>query len=211
MERKAYLVPLIIICSFFALSGCGAQFTKINIGCQIQDDLKFLPEAKNINLYIEKFSDVRTVKQKNIIGQSATGVFNKITPVLTDNDIEEITTSAIRTTFSKMGFNVVMDEKNADLLLKGRINNFWVKEVGAGSISEHSEAVVELDIVLINKIQEKNIWFDVKKGTAKSGWSANTTHKNERIMNEALNNVIISIINDEELILAINNFIGSRD
>jgi uncharacterized lipoprotein YajG len=211
MKRKAYIVSLIIICSFFTLSGCGAQFTKINISCQIQDDLKFFTKAKNINLYIEKFSDVRTVKQKNIIGQSATGVFNKITPVLTDNDIEEITTSAIRTTFSKMGFNVVMDEKNADLLLKGRINNFWVKEVGAGSISEHSEAVVELDIVLINKIQEKNIWFDVKKGTSKSGWSADTTHKNERIMNEALNNVIISIINDEELILAINNFIGSRD
>ncbi len=80
-----------------------------------------------------------------------------------------------------------------------------------GTISEHSEAIVEFDLVLIDRVHGKNIWFDVKRSHFKSEHSMDATHLNEKTLNEAFNKVITSILNDFDLHKAINDFIRSKE
>ncbi|MFQ6011972.1 MAG: YajG family lipoprotein, partial [Nitrososphaerales archaeon] len=167
--------------------------------------------AEKVNLYVENFSDVREATEPNVIGEGFVGVFNKRTPIATEDGIIEPSTQTLREAFSTAGFNVVMQEEDADLVFKGRINSFWIQEMAVGTLSEHSVAEVEFDVAVVDRFHEKIIWFDVKRSRIKSGRSMDATHLNEETLNQAFNKVVTSILDDHDLRAAISDFVRSKE
>jgi len=149
--------------------------------------------------------------EKNVIGEAKTGTFDKRTPILIDDGVVEISTKTLQEAFGKLGFNIVDDEHSADLIFKGRINKFWVKEfLSSRSGSGQSEAEVTFDVALFDRVGVKTIWFDRKVSHIKSGSSLDPTSHNKIIINEAFCKVISSIIHDEEMRKAIRDFIQKK-
>ncbi len=139
----------------------------------------------------------------------------KKAPIQIEDSIEELSTRTLQQAFSKAGFNVVLDEKDADLVFKGRINNFWIQEFAIYGlvVVERSEANVEFGVVLIDRGHGKNIWLDVKTSRVKPKPTLlrfTPTSQSEKVINEAFNQVIYSILSDKELVAAIDGFIRSR-
>lgn len=215
MERDLSLrgLTLVTACMLLSLAGCAAQSSWIGINYEPPTDVTdAIPSANGVSLCIEEFTDVRGDLEPNVVGQAKTGMFNRRTPVRIGVEIERLAIHAFREAFSDAGFNLVDDQNNADLVLKGRINTFWVQEYSTAWAPQHSEAEVEFDVVLIDKARAKNIWFDVKRARAVT--KPNTmdiTLENERIISEAFNQVVSSIVNDSELTQAVNDFVGSKE
>jgi hypothetical protein len=106
-----------------------------------------------------------------------------------------------------------MDENRADLVLKGRINSFWVLQIlDTNSYSRsQSEAEVACDVAFIDRAHAKPIWYDVKIGYIKLPVSSiDKTTQNEIAINEAFSKVITSIIQDEALRKTIRDFAKSK-
>ena len=170
-----------------------------------------IPEAEKIDLYVENFSDMRGNVEKNVIGRAKTGTFDKGTPILIDGGVIGLTTKTLQDVFAQQGFNIVETENSADLIFKGRIKKFWVQEyLSSRPGSEQSEAEVTFDVALIDRVRAKTIWYDLKISHVKSGGSLDTTAHNEIIINAAFSKVISSIIHDEDMKIAIKDFIQKR-
>jgi hypothetical protein len=139
-------------------------------------------------------------------------MFNKSTPVVIGVEIERLAIHAFRKAFSETGFKIVDVQDNADLVFKGRINRFWVQEFATGWAPEHSEADVELDVVMIDRAREKNIWFDVKSSHVTTRPTpSDITSENQRIINQAFNEVVSSIVSDSRLAQAVDDFVSSKE
>jgi len=229
IKLKLMVSALIIIGNCFILFGCyqpSAQ-KKENYDFQtFQTPFKVtLQMAQKVNLFVQKFSDVRGNIEDNVIGEASVGLFDKSSLVIIEDGVIELSTKTLREAFFNAGFNVVEEQKNADLVFKGRINEFWVQEslcevshfydnTGCryGWSSEFSVADVELDVAFIDRIHGECIWFNVKKSHVKSKPDTiDTTHQNVTMLKEALNNVVNSILTDAKLHRALNNFIRSKD
>jgi uncharacterized lipoprotein YajG len=215
MERDLSLPgsTLLIVCVLFSLAGCAPQSSWIAIGYEPPADVTdAIQSAHGVSLCIEEFIDVRGAPEPNVVGQAKTGMFNRKTPVRIGVEIERLAIHAFREAFSDAGFNLVDDQNNADLVFKGRINTFWVQEYSTAWAPQHSEAEVEFDVVLIDKARAKNIWFDVKKALAVTKpTTMDITLENERIICEAFNQVVSSVVKDSELAQAVNDFANSKE
>jgi hypothetical protein len=215
MRRDSSLLglALLVACMLLCLVGCAAQSSWIAINYEPPVEVgDAIPNASGVSLWIEEFTDVRGGPQPNVVGQAKTGAFNKNTPVMIGVEIERLAIHSFRKAFSEAGFNIVDDHDSADLVFKGRINKFWVQEFATGWAPEHSEADVELDVVMIDRAGEKNIWFEVKSShvTTKPTVS-DITSENQRIINQAFNEVVSSIVNDSALAQAVNDFVSSKE
>ena len=207
MRRKSPLLSLAVVVAFFLFGGCASD--RILVRVEQTASRPSIPHAEKVNLYVERFSDVRGRKDPKLIGEGKTGMFNKSTPIVVEDDIEELSTRVLREAFSKTGFNVVTDEEEADLVFKGRINTFWVQEI-MGALSESSEADVEFDVVLIDRLGKNNVWFDVKSSHVEASSMIDVSSSDEEVVNEALNEVVESIVSDAELLAAVRNFAASK-
>ncbi len=217
MKSRKRVVILGFLLISFIIGGCAPIFISAKVNYDLQTVFTpIIPKAEKVNLYVEKFFDVRGGIEPNVIGEARTGMFDERTPILIEDNIEELSTRTLQKAFSKAGFNVVLDEKDADLVFKGRINNFKVQDVDCGLHNEYSEANVEFDVVLIDRVHGKNLWFDVKRSYLKSRLYTDTllpneeALMNEKILNEVFNKVINSIVKDFYLYIAINDFIKSK-
>ena len=215
MEKESSLLGHVLLaaCMLFSLVGCAAQSSWIAINYEPPTDVTdAIPGASGVSLCVEEFADVRGGPGPKVVGQAKTGAFNKNTPVMIGVEIERLAIHSFRKAFSEAGFNIVDDHDSADLVFKGRINTFWVQEYSTAWAPQHSEAEVELDVVLIDKARAKNIWFDVKKARAVTKPNTmDVTIENEWVINEAFNQVVSSIVNDSELTQAVNDFVGSME
>ena len=213
MKRKSPLLSLTVVVALFAFGGCASE--SIIVRMEQTASMPSIPEAGKVNLYVERFSDVRGLKNPHQIGEGMTGLSSKSTPVISEENIEELSARVVGEAFSKAGFNVVTDEEKADLVFKGSINAFWVQEV-AKLFEELAVADVEFDVVLVDKLRERNIWSDVKRNHAvTSGGTMNfaaqdVTRLDEETLNEALNGVIESIVGDAKLVSAVKDFTRSK-
>ena len=200
-------------CMLLCLVGCAAQSSWIAVNYEPPADVTgAIPNAGDVRLCIEEFTDVRGGPGSNVVGQAKTGAFNKNTPVMIGVEIERLAIHSFRKAFSEAGFNVVDDRDSADLVFKGRINKFWVQEFATGWAPEHSEADVELDVVMIDRAGEKNIWFEIKSSHVTTKPTASDiTSENQRIINQAFNEVVSSIVNDSALAQAVNDFVSSKE
>lgn len=221
---KSHNTPSGLITSFIlaivilTLTGCGAKFVPITLNPQIQP-AGSTHQPNDVTIFIEKFTDDRREtygigeRTKKVVGVAYTGMLNSPAFVTLEKDIEDVVTENIRSEFSRNGFNITQDRDSADLVLLGRINNFIVKELGAGNFTERSEAMVELDIALFDRKLDKKLWYDVKTCTPKkkyAGLKGDATSNDEIVINDAFSEVIASILNDTELMAAINGFAMSK-
>lgn len=215
-KLKSVVFTLMIVTIFPVLCRCYLPSVHEKVNYDFQDfQTAFratIPNAQKINLYVHELSDVRGDIESNVIGKANVGYFNKPKPVTVQGGIVQLSKKTLQDAFSNAGFTLVTNEKEADLVFKGRINAFWVKEIRKRE--EHSEAEVEFDVVFIDKARGENIWFDVKRSHVKSEPTSvgmpDTTRQNIEVINEAFKDVVNSILNDNNLLKAISDFIELR-
>lgn len=215
MERDSNLLGPVLLatCVLFSLVGCAAQSSWIAVNYEPPADVtNAIPNASGVSLCVEEFADVRGGPGPKVVGQAKTGAFNKNTPVMIGVEIERLAIHSFRKAFSEAGFNIVDDHDSADLVFKGRINKFWVQEFATGWAPEHSEADVELDVVMIDRAGKKNIWFEVKSShVTTKATASDITSENQRIINQAFNEAVSSIVSDSALAQAVNDFVSSKE
>ncbi len=218
MRGKARLAvtTLTIAGTICNLPGCYLPSTHEKVNYVVQDFEPAYrvrkPISRKIRLYVHEFSDARGGTASNVIGEANVGFSNKPKPIILQGGVVELSTRTFREAFSNAGFSIAENEKDADLIFKGRINRFTAWESGVGTLQERSEADVELDVVFIDRLNKKNIWFDVKRSHVKSKpASMDTTLQNIEALNEAFGNVVNSILNDDGLQMALDDFIRTKE
>ncbi len=211
MQGTLKLVVSITAGTVLIVSGCTSKTIQVKTSDWQTDLETSIPHAEKLNLCIETFSDVRGVAEENVIGEGKTGMFNKSTPIVIDGSVADLSTRVLREAFTDAGFSLV-DEPGADVILRGRINSFWVQEFATGFGPEQTEAEVEFDVVLVDKMRGKNIWFDVKKARVTSKPSGiDITSQNQKVIAQALNEVVAAVVSDAKLTAAINDFIRTKE
>ncbi|MDH3892658.1 MAG: hypothetical protein OEV49_16460 [candidate division Zixibacteria bacterium] len=211
MKRKVKspVFYVVVICTFHLLAGCGSQYSKVRLDYYLRTPpSSSIPNAAQVSVFVERFTDLRTGVAHNVIGEAKTGIADKKSPIIIDDSLVELSALAFRGAFAESGFNVVFDEAEADLVFKGRINVFWVQEFTPGLVPQHSEADIEFDVVLIDRIHDVNLWYDVKKSHVESILDGmDVTVQNEQIINRALYDVIASVLKDDQLAVAVGKFV----
>ncbi len=213
MIRKAHfsVSVLVVICISLVLSGCAIPLSKIRVKYDSRGFAKpSIEDASKVRLYVVEFSDVTGNVEEKVVGEANTGIAGKKTPIVIEETIDSLSTRALRKAFAKTGFDVVEDESTADLLVKGRINSFWVQEYQRGA-SQHTEATVEFDVAVFDRVSDDPMWFDVKRSHIRSEPNTiDVSYQNERVLRRAFSEVIASILNDGEFALAIEDFVATN-
>jgi hypothetical protein len=161
---------------------------------------------ENIHIHVEELVDVRVGKTEKLIGEAKTGMFNISTPITIESTVASLCSSELRKALTAAGYKVIDEVQSADLVLRGRINVFWVQEYVTGYSLEHSEAEIELDLGLFSPTGQDPLWYDVKRSFVKSGQKIDATVVNEELMNEAFQGVIHDLLGDENLVAAIEAY-----
>lgn len=187
------------VSSLFALiAGCGSQYTTVSLVQKAPESISPaspIPDSKSI--FIEKFSDVRSVAKFNVIGEAKTGMFNKQTPILIEDSLGTYLSSILKAALRQERISVEENTDFADIIMKGRVNEFWLQEFASGYASEYCEAKIELDLALFNKLSDSPIWYDIKRSRVKSKSTIiDISSQNEKIMNQAINEIIVSLLAD---------------
>ncbi len=180
-----------------AAAGCASSAMTVDT---ITPELALQADARatgrETKVAVEEFKAARDKNKKHLlIGEAKTGFFNGPTDILVSESPEQIVTAAIREACTKVGFRVV-DAKDAQYVLGGQVENFWVDEYATGVSLEYAKAFVRYD-VLVKDGTGRTIWGATKQVYETSGQCWDATAKNIPTLTQALDRTVRAIFEDE--------------
>ena len=120
---------------------------------------------RSLSLHVEPFSLAKSIRDPKIVGHCSVGL-NPVSPIVSEVPADVILTDGIRKGFSRLG--VVLKEKNqAQYVLSGRIERFWVYEA-IGPSGGYFSASVRYDVVVRDQRGEVFAWVNSLRGMANS-------------------------------------------
>jgi hypothetical protein len=193
------------------MAGCGASMKQLDIDYLPEaTSNEPIPSADRITLHVEELTDMRDNKAENLVGEAKTGIFNKSTPITIEGTVAALCTKELREALATCGFRIVDAPEMADVVLRGRINAFWIQEYVTGYSLEHSEAEVELDVALFPSMEEDPLWYDVKRSFETSKPQMDATAINESLMNQAFRKTVAAIVSDGDLARTVESYAGGE-
>jgi len=82
-----------------------------------------------------------------VIGEAKLGLLNTKARILSTDDIGALVTAAVEHGFRQAGF-IVTNASNADYVVGGSVDRFWVDEYATGLSLEYSRATVRFDLMV---------------------------------------------------------------
>lgn len=202
MDSRIKLKYFIFIISLLIMTGCGSS-RPINVKL-IPLDLDIRPEnilKKQVKIYIEELKISPSMPTDNIIGKAKTGFFNVTTNLVADKPISTIVTKSIKEGFEQFGFEIV-DRQDANYILQGTVEKFWVDEHATGWSLEYSKAYVRYDLI-IRKSNRDAIWANTIEKFKASSKSIDASPSIIRTLSLALRESVESIFEDQSFWKAI--------
>lgn len=176
-----------------AASGCGSgtmAVAPITPSLAIQADAR--AADKGIKVAVEEFATARDNNKKFVVGEAKTGVFNALTNMVAKETPEQTVAGALREALAKTGFQVV-EPKDADFVIGGRVQDFWVGEYATGVSLEYAKAYVRFDLTVKN-VKGNIVWGDTleKYETSAQCWDA--TAQDIPTLTKALQDTVVAVL-----------------
>ena len=151
---------------------------------------------KELKIAVEEFTSARDKSREEFaIGQAKTGAFNTPTTLRTEESPEKMVTAAIRDVLAQTGFRLV-EPQEADYVLAGQIEDFWVDEYATGVSLEYAKAFVRFDVLLKDK-NGNILWGDTKEQYRTSERCLDATTYDIPMLIGALTVTATSIVDDQ--------------
>ena len=206
VSSSRHWLVLLLASVLLALAACGSGAVGVSLHYDPATGVTpAVPNADSLKLYVDQFSAVKGVGP-TVIGDAKTGFFGASTPIVLKEELEVESAGAFRAAFARAGFKVVTEEAEADLILKARFEEFWVQET-VGFTDVYSDARVGIDLTLIDRVRGDTIWSGVKTSYARNSSFSGMTSKSQMSINQALNDVIASILRDSQFVAAVASWV----
>ncbi len=148
---------------------------------------------KTVKIAVSDFS-LKTGKGADEIGEAKTGVFNMPTPIKIDEPANLMVSNAIKRGLSYSGFQVVGPEE-ADRILDGSVEEFWVDEYATGYSMEYAKARVRYDVILKDRTG-KSMWAKTIEKFMTSVKSMDATDDDIPTLKRVLNESVAALLED---------------
>jgi hypothetical protein len=196
---KAVLVGSFVACfSVLTLvSGCGGSTVTVDT---ITPKLALQPDArataKGVKIAVAPFQAARDKNRKeDVIGEAKTGFFNVPGPIVAREPPEQIVAAAVKEACAQVGFRLV-EPKEADYVIGGQVEDFWVSEYATGVSLEYAKAYVRFDLVVRNAAGN-TLWGNTLEKYETSEKGLDATIDNIPTLTKALAAAVSSIfVND---------------
>ena len=108
---------------------------------------------------------------------------------------EQMVTAAVRDAFAKTGF-IIVEPRDADYVVTGQVEDFWVDEYATGASLEYANAFVRYDIAVKDR-KRKMLWATTKEQYETSGPCWDATQQDVPMLTEAITHTVTSIFEDQ--------------
>ena len=194
MSSFKFLFFILFSCVLFFTSGC-AQTLRVD---SINPDLNVANTGNlsgNAKVAFEPFKLASKNQEENLIGVAKIGAFNSEAQIVSTEKVSNIVASAVKRGFRDAGFNLV-DSGDADFIVTGLVEKFWVDEYATGLSFEYSKASVRYDIIIRNR-QGATAWANTLDVFMASEKSVDTTVNNMPTLSLALKDSVEAIFKDQ--------------
>ena len=147
--------------------------------------------TRSIKITVNDFS-LKTGKPANQIGEAKTGVFNVPTPITFEQPPNVIISNAIKKGLSSVGSQLT-ETGEADYILDGTVETFWVDEYATGISLEYAKAGVGYDVILKSR-NGKILWATTIESFKTSGKSLDATADDLPTLRAALDDSISKLL-----------------
>jgi hypothetical protein len=195
VPMRAVLVSGFVVCFSVLLlvSGCGGGTMTVDAitpKLALQTDTR--ATAQEVKVAVAPFRAARDKnKKENVIGEAKTGVFNIPGPILARETPEQIVAAAVKEALAEVGFHLV-EPKEADYIIGGQVEDFWVSEYATGVSFEYAKAYVRFDLVVQNAAGN-TLWGSTLEKYETSGKVWDATAENIPTLTKALAAAVSSI------------------
>jgi hypothetical protein len=194
MSNLKFLFYFLYISILLFALGC-AQTLRVE---SISSDLnvgKSNNGANNARVAIEPFKVNSKYQKDNVIGEAKVGLVNSKADIVSNEPVSSIVTSEVKRGFRDAGFNVV-DLRDADFIVTGMVEKFWVDEYATGLSLEYSKGSVRYDMIIKNR-QGATVWANTLDAFKASEKSMDTTENNIATLSLALKESVEAIFRDQ--------------
>ncbi len=136
-----------------------------------------------------------TDKPSGEIGEAKTGLFNRSTPIVTEEPANLIVSNAIKKGLMDAGL-LMAEPADADFKLEGSLERFWVSEYATGWTWEYAKALVRYDIILKDP-NGKILWADTIELFKTSSEKMDATQEDIPTLRAALEESVTQLLEDE--------------
>ncbi len=201
MNNFKSLSYLLQICILLVASGCAGTMRAGSISPDLNID-KTVNSAAATKVAFEPFRITSKDQTENIIGEAKVGLVNSKADIVSDEKVSSIVADAVRKGFQDAGFNIA-DPKEANFIVSGMIERFWVDEYATGLSLEYSKASVRYDLIIRN-MQGATVWANTLDAYKTSDKSMDTTHNDIPTLSLALKESVEAIFKDQSFWKAIS-------
>ncbi len=197
MEKILRLRYIFLYLIISLLTSCASSTIRVqSISPALNIRKAAITDTKQIKIAVDEFEVSSIGPRDNIIGEAKTGAFNTKTNIVSDKPVGIIFTNAFKKAITESGF-VITNQKDADYIIHGTIEKFWVDEYATGLSLEYSKAYVKYD-VLIRDLKGNIVWANTLEEFKTSGKSMDTTENNIPTLTLALQESLESIFKDNK-------------
>ena len=185
---------LILLFASVSIAGCATD--SVRVGPLAPDTYGWKARStsgKSTKIAVSEFKQ-STGKPPNTIGEAKTGVFNSLTPIVSEEPANMIVMSSIRKGLEGIGLKVV-EPGEADYRVDGTVERLWVDEHATGLSLEYAKAQVKYDIYVRNGRGEI-VWANTIEGFKTSPKSADATQDDIPTLTIAIEESVRSFVED---------------
>ncbi len=187
----------ILICIF--ISGCSTNQIVLNLQ-GVQPDKNILENPAQYKgkgqFYMKHIIDSRPDYKMNEVGTVHTGLFNKKTPILLNDNLETVVASTLKDRMSLRGFKITDSSKTATHNMVATIKNFKFTEKTAMT-SETGICDMDVSFQILNKKLNQKIQMT---GTARGEFPGiDVTDKASMALVSCIDIIVVKMIDSELL------------
>ncbi len=180
-------------CVLIFTQGCAQtlQIDSINPDLNINTTTKLTGNSKTA---IESFK-IHSKAHQYIVGEAKVGFVNSKADIVSTEEVGSIVANAVKKGFRAAGFHVV-DLRDADFIVSGVVEKFWVDEYATGLSLEFSKASVRYDVIIRDR-HGATIWANSLDLHKTSDESLDATEDDIPTLSLALKESVESIFRDQ--------------
>jgi hypothetical protein len=184
----------VLVCLFFFASGC-ASVMKVE---WVSPDLtpRMIDQSlKRTTVAVDPFVIGNMEQKSEVIGEAKVGFFNFSADIVPGESVGVIVAKGVADGFNKSGW-IITKKEQADYIVTGIVDRFWVDEYATGLSLEYSKAAVRYDLIVKGR-QGNTVWATTVESYKTSRTSLDATDDDIPTLAEALKESVESVFSND--------------